>query len=299
MADQEGREPAENAATDSSAVPASKSSLPQRVWAWFSAQGLVAKFIVTILTAVTTALVVGVVTRSAFGGGSDTPTSTTLARDAAPFSVSTRIIHGDYWKVWLEKPLPDPGRWPEPGADPDAVLRFVNGLGAVDGNITWVRIVLDGTAGRTSTITGARAVVVKRLEPSPVASFTFPHEGEEDVIGWYFNLDEPGSPAQGLVSFATPSGKSYFANRTITVAPSEAITIDVNAATQTCDCLWVIELEVVVDGTPRTVRVDNDGKPFHTSAGRDGVPAYIWASFTEEGGIQLQQPDGKLVPAAP
>jgi hypothetical protein len=291
MADQETREPAENAA------PGRQVSLPKRVWAWFNAQGLVAKFVVSIVTAVATALAVGIVTRSAFDSGSGPPPTTTLARDAAPFTVSTRIVHGDYWKVWLAKPLPTPKLWPGPNSDPETLLRFLDKLGAVD-DLTWARITLDGTAGRTSTITGARARVLQRSTPSPAAEFTYPHEGEQDVIGLYFDLDESGSPAHELISFATPSREPYFAHRTITVAPGEAVTLDVNATTQECDCQWVLELDVVVDGVSRTVRIDDNGKPFHTSAGKDGVAVYLWDNFHPQGQILRMEPDGTLVPAS-
>ena len=60
-----------------------------------------------------------------------------------------------------------------------------------------------------------------------------------------------------------------------------------------------LDLDVVVDGTPRTVRIENNGKPFHTSAGQDGLPTYIWNTFTEQGGIQRMQSDGTFAPAAP
>ncbi|MFI5046164.1 MAG: hypothetical protein ACHQIG_03795 [Acidimicrobiia bacterium] len=71
------------------------------------------------------------------------------------------------------------------------------------------------------------------------------------------------------------------------------------ARTATCDCRWVIDLDVVVDGTHRTVRVDDNSKPFHTSGGRPGVPEYIWAFLSEHNRFQIRQPDGSYVPVAP
>ena len=300
MADQEGREPIRTAVEGSTGAPATRPSLPRRIWKWFNAQGLVAKFVVSIVTAVATALAVGVVTRTVFvDGGSGSATTTTLAPDAAPFSASTRIRYVAPWSVWLQEPLPDPRLWPGPATHDDELVRFLAGLGAID-NETWLRIVLDGTAGRTSTITGARAVVVERRDPSAVAQFKRTSEGEEDTIGWYFDLDEPESPAHELLKgyMTERRGPTYFANRTITVAPGEALTIDVIAVTEKCDCRWVIDLDVVVEGTPRTVRIDNDGEPFRTSSGQPDAPLYLWTN-PDDPGIYLDDPDGGLVRLSP
>ena len=158
-ADQDRSEATDNAGTGSAADPAAKQSLLRRAWAWFNAQGLVARFILGIVTAVATTLAVGIATRVVFDSGGSATVATTFAPDAAPFSLSTDITYGETWSVWLAKPLPDSTSWPGPSADEDELHRFVNGLGAVD-NGTSVRIVFDGTAGRTSTITAARAVVV-------------------------------------------------------------------------------------------------------------------------------------------
>ena len=276
-ADEDRAAPTENAGTDPAAGPPPKQSLPKRFWAWFNAQGLVARFILGIITAVVTTLAVGFASRAVFDSGGSGPVATTLAADAAPFSVSTDITYGERWLVWLAKPLPDATTWPDSSAKEDDLHRFVNGLGAIDDH-TWVRIVLDGTAGRTSTITAARAVVLERRSPTPAAHFIKESEGETKTIGWFFDLDEPGSPAHELTDIAAPPGPLYFTNRTITVAPGEALTLDVITATETCECRWVLELDVVVDGTPRTVRVDNDGEPFETSGGRPDVPVYAWTN---------------------
>ena len=43
----------------------------------------------------------------------------------------------------------------------------------------------------------------------------------------------------------------------------------------------MLRLDLVVDGERQTIRVDDDGHPFRTSAGRAEVPHYIWAYYLE------------------
>ena len=296
-ADQDRSAPTDDAVTEAAAGPPAEQSLPKRFWAWFNAQGLVARFILGIVTAVVTTLAVGFASRAVFDSGGSGPVTTTLAKGAAPFSVATDISYGERWSVWLAEPLPDATAWPDSSAAEDELHRFVDGLGAIEDDM-WVRIVLDGTAGRTSTITAARAVVLERRSPTPAALFIRESEGETQTIGWYFDLDEPGSPAHELSDAANLRGPLYFTNRTITVAPGEALTLDVIATTQTCECSWVLDLDVVVDGTPRTVRVDNKGHPFETSGGRPDVPVYLWTN-PDDFGIYQMNPDASLVRLSP
>ena len=141
-----------------------------------------------------------------------------------------------------------------------------------------------------------------RIRPQRGESPLRGRSGSQDVVGWFFDLDESGAPAHELKDVPDRSAPLYFADRTVTVAPGEAVTIDAIATTQTCECLWVLELDVVVEGRQRVVRIDNDGKPFHTSGGRPGVPEYIWEFIPDENnpsGFQQLQPDGSYAPAAP
>ena len=147
---------------------------------------------------------VGVATRSVFGG-SVTPPSTTL-RGAAPFSVSTQIVHGDYWRVWLEQPLPDPNLWPPLGSDPDTVLRFLGGLGAVD-DLTWARIVLTATpAARRRSGMPTRSSSSGRNQHRSRSS-AFPTKASKTSSACTSTSTAPGSPAHELIGFATPSRK--------------------------------------------------------------------------------------------
>ena len=213
--------------------------------------------------------------------------------DVAPFSVVATIDHGDSWTVWLEKPLPPSTQWPTGTADEAELLGFVGALGAVDA-MTWIRLVLEGSPGHTSTISGARARLLDRRTPAPMSSFTNPAEGVDETIGWYLDLDGKSPDVYELVN-GTDRGQRFFAGKVITVAPGEAVTIEVKAFATACDCRWVLDLDVVVDGASRVVTVDNSGEPFRTSSGQPSVPKYVWAYYLDPPGI-YRDDNGNYVP---
>jgi hypothetical protein len=61
----------------------------------------------------------------------------------------------------------------------------------------------------------------------------------------------------------------------------------VTARTGGCDCRWYLELDWSSQGRTGTVRVDDDGRPFRTSA-VEGLPRYVydtsgrgWTTYTQ------------------
>jgi len=57
------------------------------------------------------------------------------------------------------------------------------------------------------------------------------------------------------------------------VSAQEPEVLLVNARTVTCDCRWYLELDWSFQGRSGTVRVDDAGRPFRTSAIK-GLPSY-------------------------
>jgi hypothetical protein len=108
--------------------------------------------------------------------------------------------------------------------------------------------------------------------------FISPAEGEESTIGWFFDLDEPSPVAHVLEEFDERGGP-YFAGKVLTVQPGTPVNIDVKAKTVSRECSWVIKLDVVDGGRQGTLSIDNDGKPFRTSAGQSSAPVYTWAYY--------------------
>lgn len=55
----------------------------------------------------------------------------------------------------------------------------------------------------------------------------------------------------------------------------------VTAATSSCDCRWYLELDWSSQGRKGTVRIDDDGHPFRTSAIK-GLPQYTYDTQERE-----------------
>jgi hypothetical protein len=134
--------------------------------------------------------------------------------------------------------------------------------------VTRRRIVVEGKAGSTVTVTGMRARIMRELSPYPTA-VALPPEGEGFVVTAGFNLDGPDYQALETSDDGTwepPLGASLFGSRTVTVAPGEVVTFDVVAYGRRARYEWVISLEYVLAGQRGNLQIrDLDGKPFQTS----------------------------------
>ncbi|CAM5260401.1 Helix-turn-helix domain-containing protein OS=Streptomyces tendae OX=1932 GN=GUR47_06805 PE=4 SV=1 [Streptomyces tendae] len=57
----------------------------------------------------------------------------------------------------------------------------------------------------------------------------------------------------------------------------------VTAGTSSCDCRWYLELDWSSQGRTGTVRIDDDGRPFRTSA-IEGLPRYTYDTLERRWG---------------
>jgi hypothetical protein len=55
-------------------------------------------------------------------------------------------------------------------------------------------------------------------------------------------------------------------NISFTIAPDETEVFDITAHTESCFCRWVLELVTTQDGEEEIVTVDDQGRPFETTA---------------------------------
>jgi hypothetical protein len=170
---------------------------------------------------------------------------------------------------WMDGPMPPTELWP--GPDWQEWLDTVEDIGGAYG---WraIRIVIEGTSERTVSVTEARVVKDRCVDPMPEALFWVAPEGEALTVGWEFDLSEADPRAYA----ADETGRlgRYFADRTLTVAPGEIITIDATTVAGPLDCEWHLELDVVVGGATSTVTVDDSGRSFRTSGGDLGPRTY-------------------------
>jgi hypothetical protein len=186
----------------------------------------------------------------------------TVSTSSQPLSVVVERGRGENYAVTLPGPLPSPL---PVGLDLEKSLRDQHA--AIDG-VTRRRIVVEGKASSTVTVTGMRARIVRELPPYPTA-VALPPEGEGFVVTAGFNLDGPDYQALETSDDGTWEprlGASLFGRRTVTVAPGEIVTFDVVAYGRRARYEWVISLEYVLAGERRNLEIrDLDGKPFRTS----------------------------------
>ncbi|WP_345940949.1 hypothetical protein [Streptomyces sp. E2N166] len=155
-----------------------------------------------------------------------------------------------------------PQNVPEPPAQQDAV-GWATPLGAVSANRQMAVLTVQGT--------GAETVVLKDLHVRVVSS--------EPALDW--NQYVMGNGCGGQVNTGSFDVSLDLANPLVTpvsgqrdfpysVSESDPEVFKVNAHTSGHDVSWYLELEWSSGARQGTVRVDDHGKPFRTSASRDG-----------------------------
>ncbi len=177
-------------------------------------------------------------------------------------TVSTTPYH---WDVPCEHAFlvdRSPQNVPEPPAQQDAV-GWATPLGAVSANRQMAVLTVQGT--------GAETVVLKDLHVRVVSS--------EPALDW--NQYVMGNGCGGQVNTGSFDVSLDLANPLVTpvsgqrdfpysVSESDPEVFKVNAHTSGHDVSWYLELEWSSGARQGTVRVDDHGKPFRTSASRDG-----------------------------
>jgi hypothetical protein len=167
------------------------------------------------------------------------------------------------------------------------------GVSATD---TYLRLVVQGKAANAVLLTGLRARILERRRPMAGIALACGGGGAGAVIRYIrLNLDErPPIGRHGQITeeqrFIT--GKPL----ALTLKKNETEVFDIWASTERCFCRWVLELDLVVNGTRATKTLSNNGRPFQTTAW-SGRQAYHWAGawYLDAGG-EPQPPDKPLKP---
>jgi hypothetical protein len=187
--------------------------------------------------------------------------------------------YGDGWSLALDTPL-DESVIPPKDATFGDVRAWVLDQGGVDVGETHIKATLTGRRARTVAIIGASAKVLKRETPWTETVVNWDSAGAADVIGLYFNLDDPNPIARVLDIDAmynedyTP--EPYFRDSLIELDRGELVVLEIVGHTRSCYCEWVVELELQVDGRVETLELNDQGQPFKTSAWPDGEFRASW-----------------------
>jgi hypothetical protein len=155
-----------------------------------------------------------------------------------------------------------------PGSGCDGFRRWGLRLGGADAGETTFKLIVQSETDDPVYIAGVRAVV-SRVRPirSPVV-VVCPSQGEAPEREVLIDLDT--SQAGRYVR----AGRQEPFNFVLSRGKSEIFRI--TAATKRHAVHWVLEVDVVVAGKHRTMRLDDNGRAFATSGYARRVPEYFW-----------------------
>ncbi|MFJ8909096.1 helix-turn-helix domain-containing protein [Streptomyces sp. NPDC102351] len=166
-----------------------------------------------------------------------------------------------------------PARVPPPPAPQDARTWAV-AQGAVHGEETLVELSVQGKSDTAVVLTGLRVRVAGRSEPAPGNAYAMDQGCGGALTPRYFDVDldqdRPIARAVAGNDAGTPIPAVRMPYR---VSASDPEVLMVTARTRGCDCRWYLELDWSSQGRTGTVRIDDRGRPFRTSA-IDSLPHY-------------------------
>ncbi|GAA1422103.1 hypothetical protein GCM10009601_23010 [Streptomyces thermospinosisporus] len=166
-----------------------------------------------------------------------------------------------------------PARVPPPPAAQDAPA-WAAAQGAVHGGKTRVEVSVQGKSEAAVVLTALRVRVAGRSKPVAGNAYGMDQGCGGALTPRYFDVDldkdRPIARAVAGNDAGTPIPAVRLPYR---VSSKEPEVLLVTARTGTCDCRWYLELDWSSQGRTGTVRIDDHGRPFRTSA-ITGLPHY-------------------------
>ncbi|MFF9331295.1 helix-turn-helix domain-containing protein [Streptomyces albogriseolus] len=206
------------------------------------------------------------------------PTGSATAPDQAPAGPPplTWSVNDHAWAYGcghdyvVAKP---PAQVPPPPAPQDA-RTWAATQGAVHGGETLVELSVQGTSDTAVVLTALRVRVAGRSEPAPGNAYAMDQGCGGALTPRFFDVDldkdRPIARAVAGNDAGTPIPAVRMPYR---VSASDPEALMITARTEGCDCRWYLELDWSSQGRTGTVRIDDRGRPFRTSA-VEGLPHY-------------------------
>ncbi|MER5214456.1 helix-turn-helix domain-containing protein [Streptomyces sp. NPDC002838] len=174
-----------------------------------------------------------------------------------------------------------PRQVPPPPAPQDAGT-WAGTQSAVHGRETNVRISVQGRTSTAVVLEALRVRVVGRADPASGNAYAMDNGCGGAVTPRYFgvdlDIDRPiAHPVDGNDT-GTPIPAMRLPYR---VSAEDPEVLLVTARTEGCDCRWYLELDWSSQGRTGTVRIDDHGSPFRTSAIK-GLPRYAYDTSTRQ-----------------
>lgn len=170
-----------------------------------------------------------------------------------------------------------PRQVPPPPAPQDAAA-WAATQGAVHGHETEVRISVQGRTDTAVILQDLRVRVVGRTHPARGTAYSMAQGCGSDMTPRYFAVDlDKDRPVPHAVAAVDQGVRRPGANMPYRVSAHDPEELLVKATTNGCDCHWYLELDWSSQGRTGTVRIDDHGRPFRTTA-INGLPHYWYGS---------------------
>lgn len=180
-------------------------------------------------------------------------------------------------------PRPIAAIGPPPSGDrPEGRYSWAHKLGGVD-TWTYLRVTVTGKSPASVVLQDLRIKVTSRRPPlnGYHLSYNSVRLGKMEPTR-EIEVDLDSSPPRWR--FAEDSRGARFP---FSVSNSEIEVFDISTETTKCDCSWTAELSYVADGEQGVTTIDDNGKPFRTTAPSKAESVYWhrgrWRSFGREG----------------
>ncbi|MEU1870150.1 helix-turn-helix domain-containing protein [Streptomyces sp. NPDC019793] len=176
-----------------------------------------------------------------------------------------------------------PGQVPPPPAPQDAAP-WAATQSAVHGGETLVQLSVQGRSDTAVVLEALRVRVVGRTAPAEGNAYAMDQGCGGSITPRSFAVDlDKDRPIARAVA-GNDSGTPIPAVRMpYRVSAKDPEVLLVTAGTSSCDCRWYLELDWSSQGRTGTVRIDDDGRPFRTSA-IEGLPRYMYDTLERRWG---------------
>ncbi|MFF4047110.1 helix-turn-helix domain-containing protein [Streptomyces chartreusis] len=163
-----------------------------------------------------------------------------------------------------------------PPPNPQDAATWAATMGAVHGKQTLVRITVQGKSSTAVVLEALRVRVVGRSAPMAGTNYAMDNGCGGALTPRYFDVDLDKDRPVARPADGNDSGVTIPAMRLpyrVSAEDPEVLLID--ARTVACDCSWYLELDWSSQGRTGTVRVDDHGRPFRTTANK-GLKNYAY-----------------------
>ncbi|MEL3944687.1 helix-turn-helix domain-containing protein [Streptomyces sp. LNU-CPARS28] len=198
----------------------------------------------------------------------------------------TWSVNSQAWKLGCDhdyvvaKP---PSQVPPPPVPQDAAP-WAATQGAVHGGETLVQLSVQGRSDTAVVLEALRVRVVGRTAPVEGNAYAMDGGCGGAVTPRSFAVDLDKDRPLARAVAGNDSGTPIPAVRMpYRVSAKDPEVLLVTAGTSSCDCRWYLELDWSSQGRKGTVRIDDDGRPFRTSAIK-GLPRYAYDTVARRWG---------------